>query len=172
LIISAALLGCSSPAPERCGPGSDATEFGLATGSAAAASYGDLVAMQNNDCPDPSAPSGIVSLTLLGTEQGGGGIVNLCIPRPDLLAHGEEPLGSGAARVELTDLTGSSNSCSFSLDTSQPITGTVTADGLCGEGSAGFSLTVSGSLTVSRHCGSATDSVPISLGGSVIVSGS
>ena len=167
LTISAALLGCPNHS-EDCGPplGSGATAFGLVVGTTIDATYGDLVAGANNDCPGSGAPSGVVSLTITGSEMGSGGIITVCVPRPDEFASAPASLGSG---VEIVDFTGGEGSCSFAIDRTQPITGTVSADGLCGEGSAGFALTFDGGFTVDRTCGSAMDTVPITLTGDVLV---
>ncbi len=168
LIISAALFGCPSPSPE-CGPPSSgsATAFGIVVGTTIQATYGDLVAGANNDCPGAGAPSGVVSLTITGTQIGSAGLVTFCVPRPDELASTPASLGSG---VEIIDFTGGAGSCTYAIDRTQPITGTVTADGLCGEGSAGFTLTFDGGFTVDRTCGSAMDTVPVTLTGDVLVS--
>jgi hypothetical protein len=171
LIISAALFGCPSHNQE-CGPPSSgsATAFGLVVGTTIQTSYGNLSSSEAHDCVDPNAPAGVVSLTITGFQTGGtGGLFTACIPRPDELATQAVSLGSG---VQIVDFTGSANGCTYTFDATQPITGTVTADGLCGEGSAGYSLTFDGGLSVDRTCGSAVDTVPLTLSGDVIVSGS
>jgi hypothetical protein len=167
LTISAALLGCPSHSQE-CGPPSSgsATAFGLVLGTTIQATYGDLKSGGNNDCPAAGAPSGVVSVTISGSEMGSAGIVTFCIPRPDELASAPASLGSG---VEIIDFSGGAGSCTYAIDQTQPITGTVTADGLCGEGSAGFALTFDGGFTVDRTCGSAMDTVPVTLTGDVLV---
>jgi hypothetical protein len=87
LAISSSLLtgACSG---DDCGsPGS--AEYGLVVSSdQVMLAYGDLVAGANNDCPAADAPTGVVSLTISGTQMpgsGGSGLVTFCIPRPDQL---------------------------------------------------------------------------------------
>jgi hypothetical protein len=165
-----AAAGCSD---DPCGPGG-APAVGLtATGAGVNLSYGNLVGGLNNDCPAPDAPAGIVSLTLQGGQSGGTGRMTLCVRRPDLLAQGAQPLGHDVpdAEVLLIDVTGAASGCSFTIDRSQPPTGTATTAGLCGNGSnpAGFALSLDGSVSLTRTCGAAVDSVQLSLAGTVAV---
>jgi hypothetical protein len=120
----------------------------------------------------------VISLTILGRQsEGGDGFVTLCVSRPDLLASRAQPLvlddpTSTAAEVRVVDLAGTANGCSFEIDRTQPVTGSVTSSGLCGNGSdaAGFAVIVDGALTLERTCGPTVDSVPITLRGRVAVS--
>ncbi|MBX3162214.1 MAG: hypothetical protein KF773_39990 [Deltaproteobacteria bacterium] len=140
------------------------------TGTGVALTYGDLDAGQNNDCPDPSAPAGVISLTIHGKQEGSGLPLTFCIGRPDLLAGGLD-LGPDTAGTEfrVVDASGSDASCTYTLDTSAPITGTASATGLCDNGAApaGFALTIAGSLTLVRTCGPAVDTVAVALAGTV-----
>ena len=172
-----ACCGNSKPKPDApCGP-NGAPAVGLVASSTnpdLTLTYGNLTAGANNDCPDPSAPAGVVSLTISGPQTDGAGLVTMCIGRPDLLPQGLT-LGFGTdAGVQLIDFDGSTeNGCTYSLVTTPP-TGTVSAGGECdnGAGSAGFSLTVSGTVTLMETCGPSTGTVTAALGGTVAISAS
>jgi hypothetical protein len=129
--------------------------------------YGGLAAGANNDCPDPMAPAGVVSLTIESMQTNGTGLLTLCIKRPDKLAAG---LALGTD-VKVVDITGSGGGCSFLQDTATPATGTAKSAGECKNGSdaAGFALTLDGTISLSRTCGSTTDKVSATIAGTVAV---
>ena len=162
---AAALEGCSGPA---CGPGSAAVVFTVSNGADVTLEYGDVVSSANNDCPDTSAPAGVVSLTVNATEMGGTDIVTFCIPRPDKLAKTPGQLGTD---VKVVDFNGTANSCTLTLDTLAPPSGTVAADGMCNNGSnkAGYALGFAGHLVLTRNCAGTNDMVPVTLSGTVAV---
>ncbi|HEX2690800.1 MAG TPA: hypothetical protein VHN14_29490 [Kofleriaceae bacterium] len=165
-----AVAGCSD---DSCGPGG-APDTGLvASGDAVTLTYGHLAAGLNNDCPASDAPPGVVSLTIHGTQSDGTGLVTLCVARPDLLAMQAQALDLdvAGAEVRIVDITGTTNTCSFAIDRSQPVTGRATSSGMCGNGSdtAGFALVLDGSLSITRTCGMTVDSLPIALHGRVAV---
>ena len=86
ILVSLAALLPACPSDESCGP-SDALGDGLVlSGTGVEIRYHDLVASPNNDCPDASAPAGVVSLTISGTQVGGSDAITFCVPRPDLFA--------------------------------------------------------------------------------------
>jgi hypothetical protein len=178
LIISGALLGCPNNSSETCGVGSNAAAVFSAGGSGITASYGQLASHENHDCVAPNTPDGVVALTIDGVEVGGAGIVTLCIPRPDLLAT--QPMGlantsSAGSDVQIVDLTGSATGgCTFALDATAEVLGTISAPGLCGEGSAGYELTFAADVTVDVTCGSgsATSAPATATATGVAVSGS
>jgi hypothetical protein len=161
LLIISLVAGCSDDA---CGP-SGAPAAGLvASATGVTLTYGGLLAGQNNDCPDPAAPEGVVSLTIAGQQTDGTGIVTLCIARPDKLADKAQGLGPDAAtsEVRLVDLTGTSAGCSYTLGSA--VTGTVSASGMCGDGAdpAGFALDITATVTLNRACMSDTIEVQLS----------
>jgi hypothetical protein len=168
--------GHGSPDAASCGPG-DAPAAGVAaSGGPATLTYGQFTGGLNNDCPASGAPMGVTSMTILGrqTDTGGGGLVTLCIGRPDLLAT--QPLGLGfdaAAAVRVIDLSGQASGCTFTVDRSHAPGGTASASGLCGNGSdpAGFALVLDATLTLTRTCGTTVDAVPVTLRGPVAVAG-
>lgn len=154
---------------DDCGP-KGAAEFALTAASATdqiSLVFGDLRSGANNDCPDPAAPSGVVSLTFSGTQMGQTGLITFCVPRPDQLDSGL-PLGSG---IKLVDLTGADASCTYTLDASQPPTGTGTGHGVCSNGTdpLGFGIVFDGNVTLQRTCGATVDSVHVALSGDVLV---
>jgi hypothetical protein len=155
--------GCS----DDCGPGG-APDFGLnASSSEVTLTYGNLTAGANNDCPDPMAPMGVISVTIAGTQKDGMGLATFCVPRPDLLDTGVN-LGTG---FRIIDLNGDAEGCMFSLDPT-PVTGTAKANGICdnGKDSAGFALIVEGFVSLRRVCPTNTDNIQVSLAGTVAVS--
>ncbi len=164
------LAACSSgPAkPDAyCGTGGAPTSVVVA-GTGFSLMYDNLSASANNDCPDPMAPKGVVSLTI-EVPAGSAQFFTLCVQRPDLLAGGQ-PLGTA---VKVVDVTGTSNGCSFVPDSAVAPTGTATASGICNNGTshAGFALTLDGTIQLKRTCGATVDSVSATLSGTVAVSG-
>jgi hypothetical protein len=174
---TAVLGGCSGD--DSCGP-SDAPATGLvatngSTTDPATMTFGNLTGGLNGDCPDPSAPSGVTSLTLQGTQTDSGatGFVTICISRPDLLTKQAQTLGldaSGAPAL-LIDVTGNAANCNLSIDRTVAASGTITADGLCSNGAdaAGFAVAVDGTLSLTRMCATKTDSIAVTLKGRVAV---
>lgn len=167
---TAAITGCSD---DTCGPGG-APDTGLvAGGDAVTLTYGHLTGGLNNDCPASDAPAGVISLSIQGRLTDGAGLVTLCVARPDRLATGAQALGLNVpgAEVRIVDLSGSANSCTFTIDRSQPAIGTATSSGLCGNGSdaAGFALVLDGALSLIRSCGTVDDSIRVTLHGRVAV---
>jgi hypothetical protein len=174
LLAAGALAGCGDDGGD-CGPGG-APSVGLVANNATAPitlTFGGLHAGLNNDCPAADAPSGVISLTLQGVQTDGIGQLTLCIARPDRLAEQAQALGPDDAdvAVRLVDAAGTANNCSFAIDPAQPVTGQVTASGLCGGGGdpAGFALVVDGTLHLQRTCNTVVDSLPVTLRGRVAV---
>jgi len=84
--------GCSDP---DCGPHGAPADLAI-SGANVSLSYGGLSGSPNNDCPDPGAPKGVVSLTICGelttapggcTGAGGG-----------VFPHGNSTMLTGSAR--------------------------------------------------------------------------
>ena len=167
--LALAVAACSDDGGS-CGPKS-AAEFGLVAtnGSDVSLTYGGLTSGANNDCPDPAAPTGVVSLTITGQQSGGTGIITFCMPRPDLLAKAAGRLGFD---VKIIDFSGDQNSCTFTVNTTAVPSGNVTSDGLCDNGTnkAGYALAFNGNVVLSRTCNGTTDMVPAALTGTVAVS--
>lgn len=128
------------------------------------------MARAGNDCPAPGVdPSVVVSLTVSGTQMGGTGLINFCIPRPDQMNQADISLGTD---VKLDTIDGSDAACSYALDKSHIPTGKVHADGVCSDGTdpAGFALTFDGFVGLTQTCGStAPVSVSVRLSGTVAV---
>jgi len=166
-----ASVACSSPPAKPdayCGTGSASPNGLVATAGATTFTFTNLSASPNADCQIPTAPKGVIAMTIapppLATP-----LLTVCIPRPDLLPGGL-PIGSQA---QLVDLDGTSDGCSFTLDDSIPPSGTMSAAGLCDAGSAhaGFALSVDATATLSRMCGSTVDQVSATLSGTIAVAG-
>lgn len=169
--LAAAGSGCGD---DSCGPGGAPAVGIVASGTGVTMTYGSLSGSPNRDCPDAAAPASVVSLSIMGTQSDGAGLLTLCIGRPDLLAgqaltFGAEP----GAQVHVIDLNGTANSCMLTIDRSQPPSGTATSSGMCGNGSdaAGFALTLDATLRFTRTCGSTVDTVTATLRGQVAVAG-
>ncbi len=175
LALALAAAGATGCGDDSCGP-SGAPAIGLvASNDAVTLTYGQLTSGLNNDCPAAGAPSGVISMTIAGTQSDGSGLVTLCIGRPDLLAHQALGLGgdTASAEVRVIDLTGTANNCALKLDVTQSVSGTATTSGLCGNGGdpAGFALVLDGAVTLTRTCGAAIDSVAVTVRGRVAVAG-
>jgi hypothetical protein len=169
--LAGALAGCGG-GDDACGTGG-ASDIGLiADSSAVILTYGHLTGGLNNDCPAADAPSGVISMSIEGTQQGGEGRITLCIGRPDLLGMQSLALGvDAAAPVRVIDLAGSLNNCTYTIDRAQPVVGTSHASGLCDNGKdpSGFALVTDASLSLTRTCGTVVDSTPVILHGRVAV---
>ena len=164
---SLALVACGD---DVCGPGT-ATEFGLVASSAEVTLvFGALVSGQNNDCPDAAAPSGVISLTLQGMQQGGPGLITFCVSRPDVLAKEQTPLNSVNARI--IDLNGEADGCSYAYDSTRPVAGTFEASGLCDNGAnkAGYAIGVDGNVSMTRMCPTMSDTLAVAFNGKAAVS--
>jgi hypothetical protein len=175
LVIAIALGGTAGcPADDSCGPG-DAPGDGLTvTGTGVSLRYHDLSASPNNDCPDPSAPEGVVPVTIAGVQVNGSDAINLCIPRPDLLesdtplALNQDPHG---AAIEIVDLNAAADGCTFADNPTMAPTGTGHAEGICDNGSDpnGFALLVNAQVFVDRTCGALVETLQLNLAGTVSV---
>jgi hypothetical protein len=173
VVLASVAPGCGGD--DSCGSDGAPAVGLVASGTDLSLTYGGLTAGLNRDCPAADAPAGVISLTILGTQTDGTGFITLCVSRPDVLTDRSQTLAlddpAAAIEVRLVDLNGGANNCRFAIDRTQPVTGTVSSSGMCGDGSdpAGFALVVDGALTLRRTCGTTVDSVPITLRGRVAV---
>jgi len=152
-----------------CGPGSAAANGIGVTGTGFAFTYQAQMASANNDCPDPAAPQGVVSLTVEGSTADGTGLFTMCIKRPDHLGATALALGTD---VQVVDVTGSAAGCNYGVDPTATPTGSVTATGVCANGTdpAGFALTVTGSIGMRQTCGATVTPLTGALAGTTAVS--
>jgi hypothetical protein len=168
----AALAGAPGCGDDSCGTGGAPNVGLVASASGVTMTYGNLGGSFNNDCPDPNAPAGVISLSIEGTQTDGQGRITLCISRPDVLAKQSQPIGgdSSGNAVRLVDLAGSANNCMLTLVSVEAMA-TATATGLCNNGgnTAGFALEIEGSVQLSRTCGATMDSLSATLRGRVAV---
>lgn len=158
--------GCGD---DECGPGG-APQNGLVASSAEVTlTYGNFTSGANNDCPEVDMSTGIISLTITGTQTGTAATnyATFCIPRPDKLADGV-PIGSG---LRIVDLNGEADGCTYSFVGGSVPTGTARATGLCDNGKdpAGYALVVDGNIVLRRTCPTATDMIAVTLSGTVAV---
>ena len=125
-ITSAALLAACSD--NSCGP-MGAPDVGLAASSdQVVLTYGHLSALAGNDCPDPAAPTGVVSQSITGMQTDGTGLITFCVPRPDQLMSGMRTLGTATsmAQVRIIDVMGAATNCNYTLDSTRIPTGSAT----------------------------------------------
>ena len=160
-----ATTGCSS---DDCGPHGAPVDGLAVMGSGVMLGYGGLVGGPHNDCKDPSAPSGVISMTIEGMQTGGSSLIDFCVPRPDRLGQHTLTIPTD---LQVIDVFGMDASCSYMLDNTMPPTGTATAAHVCGGGydKAGFAMTFDGMATLQRTCGTTVDTIPVSLTGTVAV---
>jgi hypothetical protein len=170
LLVGATTACCGGN--DSCGPGSASANGLTLTGSGVNVTYTALAASANNDCPDPAAPAGVVSLTISGTQVGSSFPITFCVPRPDLLQSGVRQLGTDVKVVDVgADIGGG---CTLALSSTTAPAGSVQASGVCGNGSdhAGFALDFeSDTVTVKRTCGATVDMLTLALSGTVAVGG-
>jgi hypothetical protein len=167
LVILIVLDGCG----DDCGP-HGAPDVGLvASGTGVTMTFGHLTSSPNNDCPDPAAPDGVIALRVMGAQTDGTGIVSFCIPRIDTLSSGSLGTFQSSAPIRVTEVTGTSNACSFAFDASQPPTGQGSAHGACdaGTNAKGFALELDGTVALTRTCDAMVDQVSATLRGTVAV---
>lgn len=165
-LASPAGAGCSTE--EDCGPGGAPAGDLVVAAEGLTLRYQDLRARANNDCPDPAAPAGVISLTLsVASMAVGAPFITFCVPRPDLL-DGARALGT---EVQVIDVFGSDASCSYRQLRGSSPSGTVTASGVCSAGrdAAGFALDFAGEVTIERTCGAVKDSLRATLTGKLAV---
>ena len=153
-----------------CGP-DGAFDFGLVLSDASTQlAFGNLRSGANNDCPDPSAPAGVISLTVRGSLMDGSGLLTLCLPRPDLMNTQTVPLvgATGALPgMRIIDLNVIDAGCIYRLETGRPPVGTAKTNGLCKNGTdkAGYALVIDGNVSLSKTCETSTTSVALSFAG-------
>ena len=174
---SLATLSCSND--DSCGQGT-ASPTGLtlrgdigANNASAIINYADLVASQNNDCPDPNAPAGVISLTIEGEQLLDTAPISFCIPRPDLLGTKTLQIGTDVQLNTIDANNAGVAGCTLQLLEGAATTGTVTATGVCDDGvsAAGFAITFNGMVTLQRTCGTTVDMVMMNMVGTSAVSG-
>ena len=152
------IISCSDGSPAKCGAGSAPPTIDVTAGTVTL-TYDTLESGANNDCPDPMAPAGVISMTI---ERLTPPLITICIPRPDKLDAGLT-FGSDA---HLVDAGGSAGSCTYQLDHTMPITGTISSTGLCNNGGSAFSLTIDAQFSELRTCGT-QDTVAATISGTV-----
>jgi hypothetical protein len=162
--------GCSD---DSCGPGGAPAVGIIASGENTTLTFGNLTGGLNNDCPAADAPSGVISLSIHGTQSDGTGLFTLCIARPDLIGKMDQALGPDVASsaVHVVDVSGTFNNCSYTLDKTRLPTGKASTSGLCGDGSDshGFALVVDGAVPLTRNCSGTMNSVSVTVTGRVKV---
>jgi hypothetical protein len=161
--ISVLVAACSDDA--SCGPGSAAATFEVSNGSDVMLTYGGLTSSAAHDCNS----TGVTSLTINAFQTDTQSTVTFCIPAPDMLAKTPGQFGTD---VKVIDFNGMANNCTLTLDSLAPPSGTVTADGMCDNGTnkAGYALAFNAHLVLNRMCATSNDTVPVTLSGTVAVS--
>lgn len=173
-LVAAAAAGCSDDA--ACGPGAATADGVTLTVDGTEVRYQGFLGGRNNDCN--IAGSGVVSVTVAGTQVGDTSPLTLCLPRPDLLdgtpvalSHDRIPPAADD-RAQLIDAGATlAAGCRARLDGTRPITATASFTGLCAAGAdpAGFALTLSGTIPVEVICPDATTPTTATLAGTVAI---
>jgi hypothetical protein len=166
-------LGAAGCGDDSCGPGNAPAQGLVAAIGMMSLEYGDLTSLTGNDCPDPAAPAGVISVSIEGRQTGESGLITFCIPRPDLLMEGDRTLGTSTstADVRVIDLSGTTAGCTFALERTQAPAGAARATGVCGNGDApdGFALSIDGTVALRRTCGATSETLVATLRGRVAV---
>jgi len=180
------LAGCPSDDAPVCGPPDDVGDAITVAADGMTFRYAGFTAGANNDCPAPSPPSGLISVTVFSQQidPAGTGLITLCLPRPDLLegdaAGVEVPLdpdnhpAEADDRAHVIDVAADlGNGCRWSIDSTQAPSGTARFTGLCGdaEDPAGFGLALTGTVALIERCTGVPDrALTATLDGSAAVS--
>ncbi len=176
LALAAALAGCGDDGGATCGPG-DAPADGLTiTVDGEVVTYGGFTASINNDCT--VAASGVISVSVHGTQIGGTGAFTLCLPRPDLL--GADPVALSpsrlppdpADRVQLVDASATlAGGCTLARDPAVAGAATATFAGYCAGGAdpAGYAIGLAGPIGLRRTCPAGVTAVVGTAAGSFAV---
>ena len=171
-LTTSAVLAAGCHTDETCGIGAAADSIPL-TGSGLTVTYDTFAGGANNDCPDPNAPAGVVSITIEAKQSGGtpADFLTLCIPRIDELSQGGAFGGPTSGDVRFIDVDGTSGNCTISLDATTAPTGTASASGVCANGtdSRGFALTLDGTISVEKNCAGAIELTTMTVSGTVAV---
>jgi hypothetical protein len=175
LAAAACVAGCSDD-DGNCGPGSAPAAGATLTVGGETVTYGGFSASVNNDCT--ISASGVISVTVHGSQTGGSSALTLCLPRPDLLSAEAVPLVPSRVppmdgdRAQLIDSTAMlMGGCTVQKDTTMQPSGTAKFLGYCdgGENAAGYAIELSGTVPLVRTCGATVDNVTGTLGGTVAV---
>ncbi len=174
LALAATAAGCSDDA--ACGPGDAPTAGVTLTVAGETITYGGFVASMNNDCT--IAGSGVISVTIHGSQSDATQALTLCLPRPDLLTatpvdlvrDPTPPLADDRAQV--VDVSANlAGGCTVAKDPAGTPTGTATFVGYCADGydPAGYAIAFAGEVPLVRTCGAIEAQVTGTLGGRVSV---
>lgn len=157
-IAALAAAGCSDDA--TCGPGAVGASGLTLTVGGETVTYGGFTASVNNDCT--IAGSGVISVSVHGTQVAGASALTLCLPRPDLLGAEAAPLAPSRVpplaedRVQVIDASATlAGGCTAAIDPTLAPSGTARFDGYCADGAdpAGYALTLTGTVPVRVTCG-------------------
>jgi hypothetical protein len=172
---AAAYAGCSSD-DDSCGPGGAPAAGITLTVGGEAVTYGAFTAGINNDCTING--SGVISVSVHGSQTGGSSPLTLCLPRPDLLGAEAVPLVPSRVppmaddRAMVIDSSAAlAGGCTVQKDLAMPPSGTARFLGYCdgGTNAAGYALELTGTVPLVRTCGAMVDNVTGMLSGTVAV---
>ncbi|MBZ0233916.1 MAG: hypothetical protein K8M05_16430 [Deltaproteobacteria bacterium] len=171
---AAALAGCGDD--DSCGPG-DAPADGITlTIDGETVTYGGFTASENNDCTVNG--SGVISVSVHGTQVGGTSSLTLCLPRPDLLGADPVPLVPSRPtpmpddRAMVIDSSAAlAGGCTAQKDLTMMPSGTARFLGYCdgGTSAAGYALELAGIVPLVKTCGATMENVSGTLAGTVAV---
>ncbi|MBK9032364.1 MAG: hypothetical protein IPL61_13810 [Myxococcales bacterium] len=177
--VAAALIvlaagACSDDAV--CGPGAAPADGMIVSIGTEAVTYGGFTASANNDCT--IAGSGVISVSVHGTQVDGGSALTLCLPRPDLLGPSSSQLAPSRVpplatdRVQVIDASATfAGGCTATLDPTLTPIGEATFAGYCADGAdpAGYAMTINGQLPLRVTCPAGTTAMTATITGTVAV---
>ncbi len=178
-LVAAALAALSVGCPgddDSCGPGGAPAAGITLTVGGETITYGEFTASVNNDCT--ISGSGVISVSVHGSQTGGSQALTLCLPRPDLL--GVEPVLLVPSRVPpladdramvIDSSAALAAGCTVQKDVTMAPSGTARFVGYCDSGAhpSGYALELTGTVPLVRTCGATMDNVIGTLAGTVAV---
>ena len=174
--LALALAACSDDGGPSCGPGPAPVAGITVIVGGETVTYGGFAASVNNDCTIQG--SGVISVSVHGTQVGGTGALTLCLPRPDLLGADAVPFAptrlppDAADRVQLVDLSATlAAGCTIARDPAGVPAATAAFAGYCAGGTdpAGYALTLAGTVGVKKTCAGGTTDAAGAVAGTVAV---
>lgn len=170
----AGLAGCGDD--DSCGPGEAPADGITLTVGGETVTYGGFTASENNDCTVNG--SGVISVSVHGTQVGGSSSLTLCLPRPDLLGADPVPLVPSRPtpmaedRAMVIDSSAAlAGGCTAQKDITMMPSGTARFLGYCdgGASTAGYALELTGTVPLVKTCGAVMENVSGTLAGTVAV---
>ena len=156
LLVLVLLAACGNGGGDQCRVVPDAGGAGVTGDNGDQQfTFGRFNSSPNNDCP--AGGTSVVSVTIEAEQVGPVEcsprcVLNLCLPRPDLI--GDAPIALGDADlVRVDSLAASLSLCETVVDRRAPPTGTVTFQGFCTTAGSHYVVSFDGAVPATRTCG-------------------